>query len=262
MTGNVYIHGTTPSEQERLFVLNRMTNPAFLDFLEIPSKSYILEAGAGLGILAKTVAKKYQNSEVFTLDISQEQIKKHIKNSNNLFSLQGDAHFMPYKKNVFDVVYCRYLLEHVRYPLQVLKEIYYLIKPCGKFFIQENNIGIHTFYPECPCFEYVWKQFAQLQKLLGGDAEIGKRLYALLRQTGFGNIQISIQPEVHASNNKSFRDWVTNIIGNIHSAQRLLLEKELITRGDLNRALRELDTLLKRDDAAVYFYWNRAIAEK
>jgi ubiquinone/menaquinone biosynthesis C-methylase UbiE len=220
MTGNVYIHGTTPSEQERLFVLNRMTNPAFLDFLEIPSKSYILEAGAGLGILAKTVAKKYQNSEVFTLDISQEQIKKHIKNSNNLFSLQGDAHFMPYKKNVFDVVYCRYLLEHVRYPLQVLKEIYYLIKPCGKFFIQENNIGIHTFYPECPCFE------------------------------------------VHASNNKSFRDWVTNIIGNIHSAQRLLLEKELITRGDLNRALRELDTLLKRDDAAVYFYWNRAIAEK
>jgi hypothetical protein len=32
---DTYIHGTEPSEQERLAALNRMTNKAFVDFLSI-----------------------------------------------------------------------------------------------------------------------------------------------------------------------------------------------------------------------------------
>jgi len=262
MTQKSYIHGTAPSEQERLFLLNRMTNPAFLEFIEIPSNSYVLEAGAGLSILSESVANKYPDSKIFILELSQEQLTMRQKNAGNVFPSQGDAHDMPYKRNIFDVIYCRYFLEHVSKPLRVLREIFQLIKPGGKFFIQENNIGIHTFDPECPFFDTVWKQFAQLQRLLGGDAEIGKRLFSLLKQTGFRNIQISIQPEVHAAGSKRFQDWVANIIGNIRSGQELLVEKGLISRNEIDLAIQELHTLQNRDDAAAYFYWNRAVAQK
>ena len=38
-----YIHGTAPAEQERLAALNRMTNDAFLAFLNVAPGSRVLE---------------------------------------------------------------------------------------------------------------------------------------------------------------------------------------------------------------------------
>jgi ubiquinone/menaquinone biosynthesis C-methylase UbiE len=262
MSQKAYIHGTAPSEQERLVLLNRMTNPAFFEFIEIPVKSKVLEIGAGMGIFAQHLAKNFSDSKIHTVEISMEQIRNCSDNIANLISIQGDAHYLPYKNDIFNVIFCRYLLEHVSQPLEVLRQIYQSLKPGGKFFIQENNILIHVFYPECPNFVHVWQQFAELQKQLGGDAEIGKRLFPLLQQSGFRNIQLSIQPEIHASGNRGFADWIRNIVGNILSGEKMLIERKKVTISEIKRALQELDNLIKREDAAAFFYWNRAKAEK
>jgi ubiquinone/menaquinone biosynthesis C-methylase UbiE len=262
MNRRIYIHGTDPSEQKRLILLNRLTNPAFVSFLEIPDKSRLLEVGAGTGILAIQLASMHTDSTIYTIEISYDQINNLQQKLDNLFFFQGDAHHLPFQDNSFDMIYCRYLLEHVRQPVCVLNEIYRLLKPGRKFFIQENNILIHVFYPTCPYFEYVWQQFAQLQKRLGGDAEIGKRLYVLLKHAGFRNIQLSIQPEIHAAGTAGFSDWVENIIGNIRSGEQMLFEKGLIEKRMINLAIKELHSLLQREDSAAYFYWNRAAAVK
>jgi ubiquinone/menaquinone biosynthesis C-methylase UbiE len=262
MKSKVYIHGTDPSEQERLILLNRLTNSAFISFLDISEKSRILDVGAGTGILAGQVATIHGDSTLFTVEISTEQLNKRQQNLNNLHSLQGDAHNLPFLENRFDVAYCRYLLEHVLQPIHVLKEIYRVLKPGGKFYIQENNILVHVFYPDCPYFTSVWQKFVQLQKSLGGDAEIGKRLFLFLKQTGFQKIQLSIQPEIHAAGSQSFSNWVENIIGNIRSGEQLLLEHGFVNKHELQQAFTELQNLVKRDDSAAYFYWNRASAEK
>jgi hypothetical protein len=46
-------------------------------------------------------------------------------------------------------------------------------------------------------FEKVWKAFQQHQRDLGGDSQIGRRLYRLFRLAGFTAIELSVQPEVH-----------------------------------------------------------------
>src|SRR2546429_7945171 len=51
-----YIHGTEPAEQRRLAALNRMTNDAFVRFLNVGTGARVLEVGSGLGILAAAVA--------------------------------------------------------------------------------------------------------------------------------------------------------------------------------------------------------------
>jgi len=53
---DTYIHGTEPTEQERLAALNRMTNKPFVDFLSIQPDMQVLEVGSGLGLLAAEVA--------------------------------------------------------------------------------------------------------------------------------------------------------------------------------------------------------------
>lgn len=42
-----YIHGTAPDEQQRLVLLNELTNPAFLDWLPLRPGLRVPEVGSG-----------------------------------------------------------------------------------------------------------------------------------------------------------------------------------------------------------------------
>jgi hypothetical protein len=63
--------------------------------------------------------------------------------------------------------------------------------------VQENNIFVLELYPDCLRFDHVWRQFVTLQAQLGGDGEIGKKLFSLLKAAGFQHIELSISPEIH-----------------------------------------------------------------
>ncbi|HEX8651068.1 MAG TPA: methyltransferase domain-containing protein [Pyrinomonadaceae bacterium] len=257
-----YIHGTQSSEQERLKLLNELTNQPFVDFLELTETSAVLEVGSGLGVLAQAVAREVTKGEVYGVEYSAEQLAQVEGSQPNLHFLQGDAHGLEFEDDRFDVVYCRYVLEHVANPLQVLKEMRRVLRPKGKVFVQENNILVNVFYPECPRFDALWRQFALLQEKLGGDALIGKKLLPLLRQAGFEEIELSIQPEIHYSGKPSFRPWIENQIGNVLGAAHQLETHQLATAAEIQQAVEEVRSFVDSPDAAAFFYWNRASAIK
>jgi ubiquinone/menaquinone biosynthesis C-methylase UbiE len=262
MTFDNYIHGTSSSEQERLILLNNLTNQHFIEFLELEENSSILEVGCGLGILTVEVAKLVSHGEVIGLDNSTKQLERAREELPNLRFIQGDAHELPFRNERFDIVYCRYLLEHVADPTLVVREIYRVLKRKGKVFVQENNILVNNFDPDCYHFETVCRQMAVLQQKLGGDALIGKRLFPLLKQAGFCKIELSIQPEVHYYDKKTFRPWIQNLIGCIQSASDKLVCYNLVNQEEINHAIEELTLFMNRDDATVFFYWNRALGVK
>ena len=74
MAPDTYIHGTEPSEQDRLAALNRMTNAAFIRFLDVPARARVLEVGSGLGLLAVAVASAADDVQVVGVELSREQI--------------------------------------------------------------------------------------------------------------------------------------------------------------------------------------------
>ncbi len=49
----------------------------------------------------------------------------HKKDAVDIFA---NAHHLPFKKNTFDTILCLEILEHVKQPLEVLKEIYRVLK--------------------------------------------------------------------------------------------------------------------------------------
>ena len=258
MASPTYIHGTAPDEQERLTGLNTLTNAPFLDFLAVTPSSTVLEVGSGLGILAEEIARRVPNGEVWGIEFSAEQLARANHGVRNLKFIQGDAHQLPFEDHRFDVVYCRYLLEHVTDPLQVLREMYRVLKPGGEAFVQENNILINTFDPDCPAFDFVWGRFAMLQSQLGGDAQIGKKLFSLFHRAGFDEIALSVAPEIHHSGQPTFEAWIENLIGNVRSGEVALVAHGLCTHEEIRKAIAELHTLLEREDATALFYWNRA----
>lgn len=257
-----YIHGTDPSEQERLAALNALTNEPFLRFLEVKATDAVLEVGSGLGILAQAAAERVPLGEVFGIERSDAQLSRAPTVPANLRFLQGDAHHLPFDDNRFDAVYCRYLLEHVSDPLQVLLEMHRVVKPGGRVLAQENNILVNVLEPPCPKFEYLWQQFVHLQERLGGDALIGRKLFGLYHRAGFRRVELSIQPEIHCAGLASFRSWVVNLIGNVSGAANALQEHELADRQQIDDAVAELRALLDHSDGCAFFYWNRACGWK
>jgi SAM-dependent methyltransferase len=251
MAPDTYIHGTEPSEQERLAALNRMTNTAFVRYLDVPAGARVLEVGSGLGLLAVEVAAAADGVHVVGVEQSVDQIAA-AATSPRVTYRQGDAHAIDFPDASFDLVYARYLLEHVTNPDVVLSEMRRVVRPGGRVAVCENDISLLRLDPPCPAFDRAWDLFLRYQATLGGDALVGRRLYRLFRGAGLTQIELSVQPEVHWHGSPGFTAWVRNIIGNLESARRGIDEAQL------NQAVAELTELIQREDASSTFVWNRA----
>jgi hypothetical protein len=84
----------------------------------------------------------------------------------------------------------------------------------------------------------------------------------LFRQAGFNDVELSVQPEIHWHRSPGYVAWLQNIIGNLESARRGLLEAGLITERDLDEGVNDLERLKARDDGSSVFVWNRAMARR
>jgi SAM-dependent methyltransferase len=254
-----YIHGTAPSEQERLAGLNRMTNAAFVEFLHVAPGSRVLEVGSGLGILAADVAAAASRVEVTGVELSAEQLAAAPLRPGVTFT-QGDAHALDFPDASFDLVYARYLLEHVADPERVLREMRRVTRPGGRVAACENDVSLLRFDPPVPAFDRAWDAFTRFQATLGGDGLIGRRLHSLFKTAGFSEIELSVQPEVHWYGSPGYVAWVENIIGNLESARNSLIAARVINERDLQAGVADLERLETDHHGSAVFVWNRAMA--
>src|SRR5262245_10692178 len=224
-----YIHGTAPTEQQRLAALNSLTNGNFVEFLDLKPGLRVLEVGSGLGLLAAAVADAKPDISVTGLEQSPAQIAAAVTDDRVRY-VQGDAHRLEFDDETFDLVYARYVLEHVADPELVLKEMRRVARQGGRVAVCENDISLLRMDPECPAFERVWVAFQRHQHNLGGDSHIGRRLYRLFQKAGLANVELSVQPEVHWHGSAGFSSWIQNILGNLASAEQGLVESGFCDR--------------------------------
>jgi len=257
-----YVHGTDAAEQERLRKLNALTNPPFLDFLQPQPNEHILEVGSGLGILAHEVALRAELGRVVGVEYSLDQLARISVRRDNLEFVRGDAHALPFADDTFDVVYCRYLLEHVADAARVVREMHRVLKPGGRACVQENDIAVFFFWPECPTWTKLWLKFGELQGILGGDAYVGRKLYTHFRAAGFSKVELSLQQEFHCAGMDTFELWTRNALFILETSGSDLIALGFATSDELKAVRAEIEHLITLPDAASYFYWNRARAVK
>ncbi|HEY9167198.1 MAG TPA: methyltransferase domain-containing protein [Candidatus Kryptonia bacterium] len=257
-----YVHGTNREEQTRLAKLNDITNKPYIEFLGLKGNESVLEVGSGLGILTSSVAGLLKHGKIIGLEYSWEQLSRVPRPPRNLQFVRADAQGLPFENNSFDIVYSRYVLEHLGDPLGALKEMRRVVGRNGKVFAMENNIAMNLFYPKCPVYEKLWNDLGTLQEMLGGDAYIGKKLMVLFRDAGFRKIELSIQPEVHYSHSPAFELWVENTLSVLQGAKQGIVEHGVASALEFDLVAVELREFKKRKDASTVFYWNRAVGTK
>lgn len=101
-------------------------------------KTYsILDLGCGEGNSFAYFSKNFQNVEWHGIDVEVNPAITLDKEINKRF-IKFDGINIPFQTEYFDIIYCRQVFEHVRYPKDLLKDVYRVLKR-GGFFVGSTS---------------------------------------------------------------------------------------------------------------------------
>lgn len=104
--------------------------------------STILDVGSGNGGISIAFGK-HENTRVFGIDLDSNRVKtskigaEERKATANF--LVADGFNLPFKKSFFDIVICNDVIEHVKKPEQLLKELYRCLRNRGVLYVCAPN---------------------------------------------------------------------------------------------------------------------------
>jgi SAM-dependent methyltransferase len=194
--GGAYVHGYHQRENERLLdqagtlagLLHRGTR--------YPPGSSVLEAGCGVGAQTVTLARRSPGAQFTSVDISADSIaqarrKTDLAGLTNVEFRQADIFAMPFAPASFDHVFVCFVLEHLSEPASALARLGGLLRPGGTITVIEGDHGSAFFHPDSVAARRAIQSQIRLQRLAGGDALIGRRIYPLLIEAGFDSVRAS-----------------------------------------------------------------------
>ena len=158
--------------------------------------SRLLDVGCGPGAIISTIGKIYPHIEITGLDLSPKHIddlKKTCAGQSNIHGKIGDAKNIPFAKNTFDLIFCRFLLEYLPYPDKAISEMIRICKPEGKIMAQDLDGQLIWHFPEDielqRDIETIWPHLQNT----GFDPYIGRKLYNFFYKNKLKNIKVKCE---------------------------------------------------------------------
>jgi SAM-dependent methyltransferase len=109
---------------------------------------------------------------------------------------QADIFAFPFAAESFDHVFVCFVLEHLSPPVEALAILKGLLKVGGTIAVIEGDHGSTYFYPDSAAAHAAIGCQVELQRRAGGIALIGRQIYPLMVEAGFGAVRVS--PRMHS----------------------------------------------------------------
>lgn len=183
----------------------------------------VLECGSGHGVATFEIAKKLSSGNVIGIDIHKDLVDTNNKKAQeshieNIKFETANLLELPYPENSFDLVYMQAVLVHIARPASALTEARRVLKHQGLVLVREPMMDRAIFSPENPLFEESFELIERTIKSYGGDPSIGRKLWPLLHDAGFGDILMSSsweQPESLEEWPDFYEGWVKAMEGDV-----------------------------------------------
>lgn len=193
---DAYVHGYDPKENVRL----QDQASTLVELLHCdttyPAGNRVLEAGCGVGTQTVTLAKNSPEASILSIDISEASLAEAKRNVDaegitNVQFQQGDIFQLPFEPETFDHVFVCFVLEHLPRPVEALAVLKTLLKTGGTLTVIEGDHGSTYFYPDSEPAKKAIEAQVELQRRVGGNANIGRELYPLLCRAGLKEVRVS-----------------------------------------------------------------------
>jgi SAM-dependent methyltransferase len=261
MTGT-YVHGYDPRENRRLQDQASTLVQLLHSDTAYPEGSSVLEAGCGIGAQTITLATNSPKALITSIDVSEASVleaRRAIQAAgiNNVTLRQADIFHVPFPPESFDHVFLCFVLEHLVQPVEALRALKHVLKPGGTITVIEGDHGSAYFYPDSDYACRAVRCQVELQARAGGNALIGRALYPLLREAGFGEVHVSPRM-VYADSSKPdlvegfTRKTFTAMIEGIRNSS---LESGIMTEADFDKAIADLYRTAEADGVFCYTFF-------
>ncbi len=186
--------------RERLRVLGRVMRPATLEFIKragIQAGSFCLDAGCGGGDVTLELARLVgPEGGVIGIDIDVEKIEvarteAEAQQFSNVEFRVADVSKGELQE-LFDVVYCRFVLTHLPAPEEALAAMWRSLRPGGKLLVADIDCDGYFWYPASPAQSRFSQLYTEAVRRRGGDPCIGPRLPSLLVKAGFEGVHLNV----------------------------------------------------------------------
>lgn len=263
-----YVHGYSEQEATRLYHQAESMAEILHWDSNWPAGCLVLDAGCGVGAQMKTICAANPDADFVCLDWSAESLSKAESLSRdlgleNVSFRQDDIYKLPYADEHFDHIFVCFVLEHLQHPDKALKQLKRVLKKGGTLTVIEGDHGSTYFHPNSPAAMKAVQVQVQLQAQNGGDANIGRRLYPLLRETGLDDIVVSPrQVYVDESSPAMVEGFIVQTFtAMIQGIAEEAVAKNLIKKAEMEQGIADLLATAKAGGTFCYTFF-KAVAVK
>lgn len=222
---DAYVHGYHEQENARLHDQAGALIELLHGDTRYGPRARVLEAGCGVGAQTLTLARRSPEAHFTSVDISADSLaeaqrRAELAGLTNVEFHRADISALPFEPESFDHVFVCFVLEHLTQPIQALVDLGEVLRPGGTITVIEGDHGSTFFHPDNAAAHEAIQCLVDLQAKTGGDALVGRRLFPLMVEAGFGEVRVdarmvyvdSSRPElVEGFTNKTFTAMIEGV---------------------------------------------------
>jgi len=239
-----YVLATGDAAANRLRILHNAYGPGARELLlraGIKPGMRVVDLGCGVGMTTQLLAELVgPTGKVIGVDYSEAQVKQarallppEFSNVSFVEASATDTHL---PREAFDLVYCRFLLIHLTDPEAALGEMLELLKPEGIVAVEDGDLASASSEPASAYQEFS-NLFGALGPKWGVDYRLGRRLYHMVLDANFSEVEITLnQPVFARGENKRLLELSVAEAGPSFVAAGLITAEQLTeTLAEMNR---------------------------
>lgn len=257
-----YVHGYDPRENLRLQDQAGTLVELLHSDTAYPAGSSVLEAGCGVGAQTITLARNSPDARFTSVDISEASVveagrKVAAAGLTNVQFRQADIFALPFEPASFDHVFVCFVLEHLARPVEALEALKVLLRPGGTITVIEGDHGSAYFHPDSEAARRSIQSLVDLQRMAGGNALLGRELYPLMIEAGFGAVSVSPRMVYVDSSRPDLVDGFTRntFTAMIEGVRESAIAAGIVEPAVFDRGIRDLYRTAERDGVFCYTFF-------
>lgn len=201
----------------RLLVLARASGPdtaALFGRAGIRSGMKCIDLGCGRGEVSFEMARRVQPGG-FVTGVDMDEVKLDLAREAAMRRGVGNVEFLSRNVNnwdepaVYDLVYSRFLLQHLSEPVSLLHRMWAAVRPGGVLIVEDADFDGWCCYPPDEGFDFFVRVYVEVIRLRGGDHATGRKLYHYFLEAGIPTPQMALVQSVCVSGESKTLAWLT-----------------------------------------------------